>query len=69
MNDLKHFLRISTGSDIILVERISISFTSSVGKSRTPVFHMCGAVILITISAISGKSGVVLCPTQILICH
>ena len=45
MNDLKHFLRISTRSDTILVEEISISFTSSVGKSRAPVFHMCGAVI------------------------
>jgi hypothetical protein len=45
MNDLKHFLRISTGSDIILVENISIAFTSSVGKGRTPVFHTCGAVI------------------------
>ena len=45
MNDLKHFLRISTRCDTILVEEISISFTSSVGKSRAPVFHMCGAVI------------------------
>lgn len=44
VNDLKHFLRISTGSDIILVDGISVSFTSSVGKGRTPVFHMCGAV-------------------------
>ena len=45
MNDLRHFLRISTGSDILLVEEISISFTSSTGTGRTPVFHTCGAVI------------------------
>jgi hypothetical protein len=45
INDLKHFLRISTGSDIILVDKISVSFTSSVGNCRSPVFHTCGAVI------------------------
>ena len=67
MNDLRHFLRISTGSDILLVEEISISFTSSTGTGRTPVFHTCGALIELpsTISASSGRSGVVLCLTQI----
>ena len=45
MNHLKHFLSISTGSDIILVELISISFTSLIGKGHTPVCHTCGPVI------------------------
>ena len=44
-NGLAKFLRISTGSDVILCEAITVSFTLLGGTSRRPIFHTCGPVI------------------------
>lgn len=44
-NALAKFLRFSTGSDVILCEAITITFTSLAGKGRRPIFHTCGLVI------------------------
>ncbi|KAK0151962.1 hypothetical protein N1851_006661 [Merluccius polli] len=42
---LRKFLRFITGSDIISVPRIAISFNNLEGLSRRPVAHTCGAVL------------------------
>ena len=44
-NGLAKFLRISTGSDVILCEAITVSFTLLGRTSRRPIFHTCGPVI------------------------
>ena len=49
-NGLAKFLRISTGSDVILCEAIEIAFSSLTGTSRRPIFHTCGAVIELPIT-------------------
>lgn len=44
-NSLTKFLRICTGSDVILCEEIGITFTLLTGVTRRPIFHTCGCVI------------------------
>ena len=39
---LKVFLKFLTGSDILVVNTISVTFTSLDGMARTPVAHTCG---------------------------
>ena len=39
--DLTKLLRVMTGSDIIVVEKIDIVFTSLIGFNRRPIFHTC----------------------------
>lgn len=44
-NFLKKFLRICTGSDVILCDGIEITFTLLAWANRRPIFHTCGCVI------------------------
>ena len=43
--NLKKFLKLCTGADIITVERIGVDFNSMIGLQRRPVFRTCGAII------------------------
>lgn len=44
-NNLTKFLRLCTGSDVVLCDAIGITFTTLVGLTRRPIFHTCGCVI------------------------
>ena len=45
---LEHFLRFCTGSDVLSVDKIIISFTELSGLQRRPVAHTCGCVLEIS---------------------
>jgi len=42
---LEKFLRFSTGSNVICVDQIMVTFTKLDGFSRRPVAHTCGAFL------------------------
>ena len=42
---LKAFLQFTTGSDIIAVTEITVSFNSLDGAHRSPIAHTCGPVL------------------------
>ena len=41
-NDLGGLLQFLTGSNIILCETVTVTFTTLEGKSRRPIVHTCG---------------------------
>lgn len=47
LNDggLKAFLQFTTGSDVIAVTEITVSFNSLDGSHRSPIAHTCGPVL------------------------
>ena len=45
INELRKFLRFTTGSSALLAENISVSFNSNTGLARTPIAHTCGCVL------------------------
>jgi hypothetical protein len=43
--DLKKFLRFCTGADILIVSKISVTFSDLEGFQRRPIAHTCGCVL------------------------
>ena len=46
-NILGVFLQFVTGSNIIIVDKIDIDFTSETGAARRPIAHTCGPLLKI----------------------
>lgn len=44
-SNLGHFLRFTTGADILIVEKISVSFVKFDGIYKSHIAHTCGPVI------------------------
>lgn len=42
---LQRFLRFTTGSNLVCVDKIMIMFTSAEGLGRRPIAHTCGATL------------------------
>lgn len=45
LENLKRFLKLCTGADVITIEKIEMNFSSLVGAARRPVFRTCGPVL------------------------
>ena len=43
--EVRRFLRFTTGSSVIVVKRISIAFNNLSGLSRRPIAHTCGSAL------------------------
>jgi hypothetical protein len=42
---LRTFLRLSTGANVVIGNRIQVTFTSFTGAARRPIFHTCDNVL------------------------
>ena len=43
--EVRRFLRFTTGSAVLITEKITISYNSLTGFSRRPIAHTCGCVL------------------------
>jgi len=44
-DELRRFLRFTTGSSALMAKQISITFNSTTGAARRPIAHTCGCVL------------------------
>ena len=53
IDELRKFLRFTTGSSALIVENITVSFNSTTGMARRPIAHTCGCVLEVPSTYIS----------------
>ena len=53
IDELRKFLRFTTGSSALMVENITVSFNSTTGMAHRPIAHTCGCVLEVPSTYIS----------------
>ena len=52
-NDLRNFLRFTTGSSVCIASKISVTFNSSSGLARRPIAHTCSNTLELSASYVN----------------